>query len=160
VVFLADVSKFIVNLEPMSRQNAISKLVSTNQQSQKHGLVLSERNALQIIDARNEALITTGRIELGFEIINKIIRMFCQSLYINQANYADTICELLAAFYYMKNETREQIGDDDLICIMRDSFDNRCFGSIELLIGRELEQLVAEIRSGRYYGRHDDSEEV
>lgn len=157
---MADISKFIVNLGSGSRQNAISNLVSTNQQSQRHGLVLTEKNALQIIDARNEALITMGRIELGFEIINKIIRMFCQSPYINQVNYADTICELVAAFYCMKNETREQIGDDDLIYFMRDSFDNRCFGSIELLTGRELEQLVAEIRSGRYYGRHDDGEEV
>lgn len=157
---MADISRLIMALVPISRANAISKIISTNQQSQKHGLVLTEKDALQIINARNEALKTTGRIELGLGVINKIIRMFCRSPYINQVNYADMICELVEAFYCMKNETREQIGDDDLIYIMRDYFDNRCFGSIELLTGRELEKLVDEIRFGRYYGRLDDREEV
>jgi hypothetical protein len=158
--FMSDIGRFISPLVTTSRQKVINMLVSTNRQSQRHGLVLTEENALQIVDARNEALKTMGRLELGFEVINKIIRLFCPSPYINQTDYANIICELVEAFYYMKNETLEQIGDDDLIYIMRDLFDNRCFGSIELLTGRELEKLTAQIRAGRYYGRHNDEEEV
>ncbi len=157
---MADISRFIMALVPPSRENAISIIISTNQLSQKHCVVLTEKDALQIIDARNNALKDTGRIELDLRVINKIIRTFCQSPYINQANYADMICELVEAFYYMKNETREQIDDDDLIYIMRDYFDNRCFGSIDLLTGRELEKLVDEICFGRYNGILDDREEV
>ncbi len=156
---MSNIARFISPLVTTSRQRAINTLVSTNRLSQRHGLVLTEEDALQIIDARNEALKTMGRLEVGFEVINKIIRLFCPSPYINQTDYANTICELVEAFYYMKNETLEQIGDDDLIYIMRDLFDNRCFGSIELLTGRELEKLTAQIRSGHYYGRHNDEEE-
>ena len=153
---MADVSKFMLSLPTTSRQSAISKLVGTNQQSQKHGLILTEKDALQIIDARNEALKTMGRVELGYEVINKIIRIFSPSPYINQTDYANTICDLVEAFYYMKNKTHEQIGDDDLIYIMRYLFDNRCCGSIELLTGRELELLVAQIRYGRYYSHNNE----
>ena len=42
------------------------------------------------------------------------------------------ICKLVEDLLY-ENETGDKIGDDDLIHIMRDYFDNRCFGSIELL---------------------------
>ena len=90
---MADVSKFMLSLPTTSRQSAISKLVGTNQQSQKHGLILTEKDALQIIDARNEALKTMGRVELGYEVINKIIRIFSPSPYINQTDYANTICD-------------------------------------------------------------------
>ncbi len=150
---MADISRFIM---PISRENAISIIISTNKLSQKHGMVLTEKDALQIIDARNKALKTTGRIEVDLRVINEIIRTFCKSPYINQANYADMICELVEAFYYMKNETGDKIGDDDLIHIMRDYFDNRCFGSIELLTGRELEKLVDEIRFACYNDILDD----
>lgn len=157
---MADISRFNMALVTPSREHAISIIIGTNQLSQKHGMVLTEKDARQIINARDNALKTTGRIEVDLRVINEIIRTFCQSPYINQANYADMICQLVEAFYHMKNETREQIGDDDLIYTMRDYFDNRCFGSIELLTGRELEKLVDEIRFGRHYSLPDEREEV
>lgn len=157
---MADIIRFISPLDTMLKQTAINKITSTNIQSQSFGLRLTETDALQIIESRDEALKTLGRVELGFDIIKKIIATFCHSPYLNQADYAAKICELVEAFYCMKNQTRDQIGDDDLIDLMRDRFDNRCFGSIELLIGRELERLAGEIRSGRYYGMNADEEEV
>ena len=70
---MADISRFIM---PISRENAISIIISTNKLSQKHGMVLTEKDALQIIDARNKALKTTGRIEVDLRVINEIIRTF------------------------------------------------------------------------------------
>ncbi len=48
----------------------------------------------------------------------------------------------------MKNETLDLIPDDELIGLMRDYFETRCQGSIDLLLNRELEQLARNLRYG------------
>ena len=98
------------------------------------------------------ALKDLGRIEMGTEVISQLIRIFCCSPFINQNNYVATIIDLIEAFYYLKNETRDEIGDMELIELMKECFDNRCFGSTELLIGQELEGVIQAVRQGRYYG--------
>ena len=114
---MSDIGRFISPLVTTSRQKVINMLVSTTY-SRKDTVCLTEE-MLQIVDARNEALKPCGRLELGFEVINKIIRLFCPSPYINQTDYANIICELVSLLLH-ENETLEQIGDDDLIYIMRD----------------------------------------
>ena len=55
---------------------------------------------------------------------------------------------MIEIFYYFKNETLDLIGDDELIELMRDYYENRCKGSLELLKYRELEKLSKNIRYG------------
>jgi hypothetical protein len=132
------------------KRTAINEIADTNLQSRKYNLRLSETEAVEILQSRNKALVNYGRVELNLAVINKLITMFCNSPYLNQDNYAATICELVDLFYYMKNETRDEIPDDELIDFLKDRFDNHCFGSLELLMGRDLEKLLNNIRHGRY----------
>ncbi|WP_373898725.1 DUF6323 family protein [Haloimpatiens sp. FM7315] len=119
-----------------------------NEATAEYGLKLRKEDIKDIIKTRNESLLKTGRIEFNGQIINKIIKAFCDSPYIYQDNYSDTINELVEIFYNYKNETLDYITDDELIEIMKDNFDNYCQGSLELLEGRVLYKIADNIRSG------------
>ena len=102
----------------------------------------------EIIKTRNIAREKSGRIEFNGQIVNKIIMIFCDSPYISQFNYSDTINELVEIFYNYKNETLDMIGDDELIEIMKEYFDGYCQGSLELLEGKVLYIIADNIRNG------------
>lgn len=57
----------------------------------------------------------------------------CKSPFINKESYLGVINELQEIFYYMKNETEDSIGDDEIIEMIDDLYNNSCGGSIELL---------------------------
>lgn len=137
-----------VSMGSLQSQLTLTELLQTNEISQKHGLVLTAQQAQEILLARNRALSSHGRLELGNETVKKIITAFCTSAYIYQDEYAAIISELVEVFYYMKNETEDYISDDDLIEIMRDGFETVCQGSVELLRHREMDQLARQIREG------------
>ncbi len=124
----------------------ISEIVKINDESQEYGLRLSEEDAKELIEVRNDTLKNYGRVEVGAGIIAKIIAKFCDSSYLWQANYTAALNELIETFYYIKNESLDLISDDELIDIMKDFFENSCRGSIELLQGRELEALARNLR--------------
>ena len=77
--------------------------------------------------------------------------------YISQDNYATTVSELIETFYYFKNETLDEVSDEDLIDLMEELFDGRCQGSMELLQGREMERIAHNIRYGTWT---NDNEEM
>jgi len=125
--------------------NDISKC---NELTGEYGLILRAEDVKEIIATRNVALEKSGRIEFNGQIINKIIIAFCDSPYISQNNYSDTINELVEIFYNYKNETLDFISDDELIEIMKEYFDNYCQGSLELLEGKVLYKIADNIRNG------------
>lgn len=127
---------------------AITEIISCNKITSHYGLILSHVEAQELVETREEALGSNGRIEFAGGIINKIIMKFCDSPFISQFNYAAIMNELVETFYYYKNETLDEISDDDLISLMKKYFDHSCQGSIELLQSRELEILAHNIRFG------------
>lgn len=135
------------------------EILQSNRVSQKYGLVLTTEEANEIIEARDHILQSYGRIELDSGITTKLIASFCSSSFIAQEDYASTLKELHEIFYYMKNETEDEIGDDGLIETIKDFFDNFCKGSMELLKGRELEAYARNCRKERMsYGSYNCSE--
>ncbi len=132
----------------VSTQMAIAKIIKSNEITYQYGLTLTQADAVQLVEIRSQALSTNGRVEFGGGIIDKLIMEFCDSPYISQSEYPILIGELIEIFYYFKNECLEQLSDDELIKLMKDYFDNRCHGSLELLQNRELEQLARNIRYG------------
>lgn len=139
----------ITNIDSrLFEKQTITDIEKSNEQSSQFGLLLSHQDAVELIETRNLALKGTGRIEFGGIIINKIIEEFCSSPYLTMDNYAESIHDLTEIFYYYKNETFDLISDDDLIKFMRHRFDSVCQGSLELLAGRELDNLVRSIRCG------------
>jgi hypothetical protein len=129
-------------------KQVFNDILQCNEFTKEYGLKLCDEDIKEIITTRNTALRKSGRIEFNGQIINKIITAFCDSPYVSQYNYSDTINELVEIFYNYKNETLDYISDDELIEIMKDKFDNYCQGSLELLEGKALYRIANNIRSG------------
>lgn len=127
---------------------AVTEIIQCNGITSRFGLILNESDAAELAKTRSDALEAMGRIEFSGGIINKIITAFCDSPYLNQVNYTETLNVLLEAFYYFKNETLDEMDDDELIDIMKKSFNQTCRGSVDLLMTRDLENLSRRIRFG------------
>lgn len=134
------------SMEKILEEIQINELLQINQESKKYGLILTAEEAKEIIEVRNEVLQSYGRVELDIGVTRKFITDFCSSPFISQEEYTETLNDLNEIFYYMKNETEDKIGDDELIDIIKDFFENHCEGSLELLKGRELEEYSRGIR--------------
>jgi hypothetical protein len=139
----------IVCLSPgIIKQHALNDIMKCNDFTVNYGLILTEQQAVELVETRIVALSANGRIEFGGGVINRLINMFCDSPFITMHNYSMTMHELIEMFYYYKNETLDLLGDDELIRYMKLYFDGTCQGSLELLSGRELARLARNIRSG------------
>lgn len=137
---------------------AVTDILKCNEITCRYGLILSLIDAQELVKTRETALCCNGRIEFTGGVISKLIIEFCDSPYISQDNYSETLNELIETFYYFKNETLDEICDDDLISLMKKYFDKNCEGSIELLQNRELETLAHNIRYG--INEEDSDEDI
>jgi len=147
-------NSFEISLRKSEQLSAAEELRQTNAVTGQFGLSLSEKQIAEIVERRFEALNTTGRVEFGQGVTKMLIEAFCDSPFIYQENYEETILELLDSFYYFKNESDDRIPDDELIAIMRRHFDTICQGSLEYLSGTTLEDLCRNTRYG--YETEDD----
>jgi hypothetical protein len=149
----------LVPIVPVNKLT-IAKIIKCNKITSSFGLALSHAEAAELAATHAKSLIGYGRVEFGGGIINKIIMKFCDSSFLTQYNYAETLNDLIEIFYYFKNETLDEIGDDELISLMKEYFDYNCQGSVELLQGRELEALSRRIRYGihNHLNQYEDTE--
>ena len=138
------------------QKQAAGEVVKCNDYTLRFGLVLTQSQAMELVETRTLALSDNGRIEFGGGVIDKIIKEFCDSPYISMYNYVETLNELIEMFYYYKNETMDLISDDELIEFMKSSFDGVCQGSLDLLSGRELYRLAKNLRFGLPYNFSED----
>ena len=145
------------SLNTTLKEMQISEILRANEKSQKYGLSLTAGEAAEIVEARNHILQNYGRVEIDAGITGKLIHAFCPSPYINQEEYLSTLKELQEVFYYLKNETEDEIGDDELINIIKDSFNNNCGGSVELLEGMELDAFARSFKR-RIHPAYNSSE--
>lgn len=127
------------------RQNGISvrqeadRLLQINECTREYGLSLTAEEALILVREKNRIVRSSGRIELENVLLEKLAAAFASSGYISQRIYAETLEGLIAIFYYVRGEFGLGESDDDLIAWMRDSFEEECGGSLELLESRALE---------------------
>jgi len=133
---------------PLLQRQAAVEIMKCNEKTIQYGLSLTVQQATELAETRFQTLNNTGRIELGAGAIEKIIEAFCDSPYIYQQNYVEMMHELTEIFYYFKNETLDMVSDDDLIGHMKESFDTKCQGSLELLKHREMEKMANNVRYG------------
>jgi len=110
------------------------------------------------LDARKNSLKEQERIEFGGGILPKLIFAFCDSPFIYQDNYVDTLECLQNIFYLYKNESLDELSDDELIEYMKKHFDNDCQGSLEYLEDTCLEDFARSIRVGTrgFIGKYED----
>ncbi|MEL7660782.1 DUF6323 family protein [Acetobacterium wieringae] len=129
-------------------KQAVSEVLLCNKITADYALVLSEEQALELVETRSDSLKNVGRVEFGGGIIEKVILTFANSPYISQHYYAEIINDLVEIFYYFKNETLDLMSDDDLIGTMKKYFDGVCQGSLDQLKFRELERVARNVRLG------------
>lgn len=123
-------------------------LAACNELTARYGLALSEKQMMALTERRFQALKAVGRVEFGEGILQKLIYTFCDSPYISQNNYEETLSELQDIFYYFKNESMERLSDDELLEAMKAVFDGKAQGSLEYLAGTALETLCRALRGG------------
>lgn len=129
-------------------QNQLSKVVGTNETTEQFGLSLTEQDAKLILEERKNSLTEQKRVEFGEGISTKIIYEFCDSDYIIQGDYVDTIIRLQEIFYLYKNEMQDEITDDELLHLMKEQFENLCFGDLDYLESTCLANFAEAIRAG------------
>lgn len=122
------------------------EIIAVNQKAKTFGVMLTREQIKNIIVSRNHVLQSYGRVELGIEVTKELAIVFCSSPYIDNQNYVSALEELQEIFYYVKNETEDQIGDSQLIGIMKDYFNDDCRGSLEFLKSK-LDAFAEQFRS-------------
>ena len=143
------------SLTPMQIQTAaaVKELQICEPLCERYGLRLSESEMLGLVESRKKALADSGRVEFGGGILPKLIYAFCDSPYVNNATWADTLAELQEAFYSFKTDSQDRFTDDELIDFMVKTFNGRAQGSMEYLTGTSLEALSRYAR--QEWNAHD-----
>lgn len=139
---------FALTIQNMKKKQLAMEIKKCNEITMKYGVTLSDTQIENLINKRFESLKNTGRIEFGDGILKELIEAFCDSPYIIQENYEETLEELQDIFYFFKGEDMDQIADDELIEFMKEYFNGECQGSIEYLSGTNLEELCRDTRYG------------
>ncbi len=134
-----------------AKKQAENEIMQCNEITEKFGLRLTQKQASELITVRELVLSANGRIEFGGGAVDKLIREFCDSPFISMHNYEEVLHDLVEIFYSYKNETLDQISDEELIQFMKHAFDGVCHGSVELLSERELAKMARALRDGHSY---------
>ena len=135
-------------LPQQKKQQELAQLISFNQKTEAFGLVLSPEEAAELAECRNNSLKKWRRIEFGKSILEPLIWTFCDSPYLNQNNYVEMLKRLQEIFYEFKNETADQVTDQELLNFMREQFDDVCAGDVDYLEETCLDRFAAGVRAG------------
>lgn len=138
-----------------AEKTEITRILNCNMRTQSCGLILTEEEAKILLARGRETLREQGRVELGQGILPALIDAFCDSSYISQDSYVETLAELTEVFYQFKNEACDCLTDEELINFMREQFDEICCGSVLYLADTCLERFARAIRAG--YGEYQGS---
>lgn len=133
-------------MEVLAGQNQVQKVMDMNQKTERFGLSLTQEDAKLLVERKMECLKEQQRVEFGETILSKLIDTFCDSPYISQSDYVDTISGLQEIFYLYKNESLDVLTDDELLGVMKEAFDGKCQGSLEYLEETVLEEFARNIR--------------
>ncbi len=133
-------------MELLSGHNQVQKVMDMNKKTERFGLSLTQEDAQLLVEHKMECLKEQQRVEFGETIMSKLIDTFCDSPYISQSDYVDTLSRLQEIFYLYKNESLDVLTDDELLEFMKEAFDGKCQGSLEYLEETVLEEFARNIR--------------
>lgn len=141
----------INNLILSNNDLAVKDILKLNQEPEKYGLKLSEKQIIDLINNKNDNLKEKGRIEVSGGVLEKIIYEFYDSSYIDKTNYTQILKELTNVFYLYQSELDNKLTDEQIITYMKNNFENISNGSIEILESLCLENLKEKLNRGLYY---------
>ena len=143
----------------LCNETQLQKIADCNQYTEKFGLQLSNQDVMTLMKDRAEVLREQQRVEFHGGILEKLIFAFCDSAYIYQDNYVETMGRLQEIFYLYKNESLDELSDDELIDYMREQFENECEGSLDHLEDTVLEAFARGIRENTNCVMHKNKED-
>ena len=132
--------------EQLRIARTVDALESCNTTIERYGLVLSSSDIRALVVGRVEALHETERVEFGEGVTRELVLAFAGSPHVSQDTFASQILELQDLFYEFKNESLEQVPDDELIGKMRSLFDEVAEGDMEYLAEALFDGLGRHIR--------------
>lgn len=132
----------------LQQKNQLAKVMETNEMSARYGLALTEQEAELLVSERTQTLRAERRVEFGPGILPRVIEEFCDSDFIDQNNYVDTLIRLQEIFYLYKNEMHDEISDEELLHFMKEQFEEVCFGDLGYLEGTCLRIFAEAVRAG------------
>ncbi len=97
----------------------IQKVMESNQYTEQYGLTLSAQDAEVLAQERKSTLMEQKRVEFGESILPRIIYEFCDSAFISQSNYVESLVRLQEIFFLYKNEMLDEISDEELLNISK-----------------------------------------
>jgi hypothetical protein len=129
-------------------QTQIQKVMESNQYTEQYGLTLSAQDAQILAQERKSTLMEQKRIEFGESILPRIIYEFCDSAFISQSNYVESLVRLQEIFFLYKNEMLDEISDEELLNFMKEQFETVCFGDFDYLESTCLDLFAQAVRAG------------
>lgn len=119
----------------ISDDEANRMLAQCNAKTQERGLILNKQEVTTLIQQRNTTLREVGRVEFGQGPLVELASAFCDSPYVSEEGYAETLGELQDAFYQLKEVAEEAISDEDLVEALHYLFDEKAHGAFEFFDG-------------------------
>ena len=142
-----------------NQKQQIQQIVECNNVTSKFGLQLTNEEALQLLESKKNTLRKEERVEFNEGILPKLIETFCDSPFLLQDNYVEVLEGLQEIFYLYKNESLDELTDDELLLYMKECFD-KCEGDLDYLEGTCLDILCRKVRSNEisFLGIKEDEE--
>lgn len=126
---------------------AKNEILKINDESLAYGLILTPKDVDEIIKSRNHSLKTYGRIDLNLDITKEIINKLYTSQYTDKDDYVELINDLQDIFYFLKNETLDEISDYEIIDIISEFYE-KSSGRIDI-IQNLVEKFAMDYKCGR-----------
>ncbi|UEL48655.1 hypothetical protein JW646_04150 [Terrisporobacter hibernicus] len=126
---------------------AKNELLKINDESSVYGLILTPQDVEEIIKSRGYSLKNYGRIDLNMDVTKKLINKIYTSQYTDKDDYVEIINDLQDIFYYLKNETLDEISDNEIIDIIVEFYE-KTSGRIENIQNLS-EKFALEYKLGR-----------
>ena len=126
---------------------AKNDLLKINDESSAYGLILTPQDVEEIIKSRGYSLKNYGRIDLNMDVTKKLINKIYTSQYTDKDDYVEIINDLQDIFYYLKNETLDEISDTEIIDIIVEFYE-KTSGRIDN-IQNLTEKFALEYKLGR-----------
>lgn len=149
---LINISQYPVS-DTVALKNALTDL---NSRTVEYGLVLTVKQINTLSRTVQDALRESGRIEIGSGILPVLAEEFCTSVFVNQDNYASLLGDLIHIFFSVKTAVCDAVPDRDLLRLLKDYYENKALGSIELLRDKDIDLLVKYIEME--YGQNTSTE--
>ena len=122
----------------------------------------------RLSDAVSRALRESDRIEIGAGIMPVLAAEFCTSVFITAENYATVLEELIFIFFQVKTAVCDRIADRELVRLLKDYYENKAYGSVEIMREKDIDLLIKYIememgsdtsRAGDVYESDDYADE-